>query len=179
MSERKKKRPSGDWATNVARRDVTPNDLDAFVEQQRDAEANRMAAFTRGDPKDRAGFLSHWERILGDDAIVKKTVLADDQIVGHVACFERLGKQEVTYWIGKKSWGRGIATWALNALLELVTIRPIYARAASDNVASARVLEKCGFSVVGTERGFAAARGTEIDELIFELASAGGRAGCE
>ena len=43
------------------------------------------------------------------------------------------------------------------------------ARAAADNAASARVLAKCGFRVVGEARGFANARGEEIDELEFEL----------
>jgi RimJ/RimL family protein N-acetyltransferase len=32
-----------------------------------------------------------------------------------------------------------------------------------------RVLEKCGFKVVGEGRGFANARGAEIDELVLRL----------
>jgi len=33
------------------------------------------------------------------------------------------------------------------------------------------VLEKCGFTIIGEARGFANARGEEIDELILELRS--------
>ncbi|MDQ3537205.1 MAG: GNAT family N-acetyltransferase, partial [Actinomycetota bacterium] len=41
------------------------------------------------------------------------------------------------------------------------------ARAAKDNIASIRVLEKCGFTVSGEDRGFANARDAEVDEFIF------------
>ena len=62
-----------------------------------------------------------------------------------------------------------LATAALAALLREVSIRPLHGRAASDNLASIRVLEKCGFVIVGTDRGFANARGAEIDEVILRL----------
>ena len=75
----------------------------------------------------------------------------------------------MTYWIGRSYWGRGIATNALEALLTLDGSRPMHARVAADNVASRRVLEKCGFQVIGTDRGFAEARSAEIDELVLRL----------
>src|SRR5216683_1676388 len=45
--------------------------------------------------------------------------------------------------------------------------RPLYARAASDNAVSLRVLKKAGFKAVGTECSFAPARKTEIEETIL------------
>jgi len=42
-----------------------------------------------------------------------------------------------------------------------------YARAASDNAVSLRVLKKAGFQAVGTECSFAPARKTEIEETIL------------
>jgi RimJ/RimL family protein N-acetyltransferase len=54
-------------------------------------------------------------------------------------------------------------------MLELVPDRPLRGRAAADNGASIRVLEKCGFVVTGHERGFANARGEEIDEVVLTL----------
>src|SRR5215208_6480328 len=47
--------------------------------------------------------------------------------------------------------------------------RPLHARVASDNVASRRVLEKCGFRIVATERNVAEARSAEIEELVLRL----------
>jgi len=50
-----------------------------------------------------------------------------------------------------------------------VTARPLHARAASDNAGSLRVLQKCGFQAVGTEKSFAAARNEDIEETILRL----------
>jgi RimJ/RimL family protein N-acetyltransferase len=76
---------------------------------------------------------------------------------------------EVTYWIGKPYWGKGIATCALSAFLEHSKVRPLYARAAKDNVGSLRVLEKCGFIRIGQDKGFSNARGQEVEEFILRL----------
>jgi len=51
--------------------------------------------------------------------------------------------------------------------------RPLHARVAYDNVASHRVLEKCGFRVVATERSFAEARSGEIEEFVLQLEESG------
>jgi RimJ/RimL family protein N-acetyltransferase len=75
----------------------------------------------------------------------------------------------VTYWIGRSYWGKGIATDALNAFLAVDRSRPLHARVASDNVASRRVLEKCGFRVIAAERNLAQARSAEIEELVLRL----------
>jgi RimJ/RimL family protein N-acetyltransferase len=46
---------------------------------------------------------------------------------------------------------------------------PIYARVVKDNIASLRVLEKCGFDICGESKGFADARGQEFEEFILRL----------
>ena len=84
-------------------------------------------------------------------------------------CHRWFGKPEISYWIDRAHWGKGLATQALSAFLQVLSVRPLYARAAQDNVASIRVLEKCGFIISGYERGFANARGREIDEVLLEL----------
>ena len=92
-------------------------------------------------------------------------------LVGHIASFDLEGQREVTYWIGRDNWGRGIATRALQAFLQLEETRPLYAHAASDNGASIRVLTKCGFLIVGEGREFAHGRGEETDEVVLRLDS--------
>ena len=47
--------------------------------------------------------------------------------------------------------------------------RPMYARVVKDNIASLRVLEKCGFTICGEGKGFAYARGEEVEEFILRL----------
>ena len=76
---------------------------------------------------------------------------------------------EVGYFIARPYWRKGIATEALTQFLELDQTRPLFARAAQDNGGSIRVLEKCGFKIIGEDRGFANARGLEIEEYILRL----------
>ena len=153
----------------VRLRDVTEADLPIFFQQQLDSEANEMAAFTAKDPADRDAFMAHWTRILVDDAITIKTILFNGQVAGHIASFKQFGETEVTYWVGREYWGQGIATGALGAFLDLVETRPLYARAAKDNAASLRVLQKCGFTVVGEDKDYAHARGQEVEEFVLKF----------
>lgn len=155
---------------DILLREVTEADLPIFFEHQQDAQANYMAAFTRKDPANWDAFRAFWTRILGDSTITIRTILFDGQVAGHVSSYEEnAGHPEVSYWLGKSYWGKGIATAALRAFLSDVTARPIYARAAKDNHASLRVLEKCGFAIVGESKGFANARGQEVEEYLLQL----------
>ena len=152
-------------------RNVTNDDLPIFFEYQLDQGANYMAAFTARDPTDQEAFLAHWHRILADKTNIIQTILFNRQVAGSVSSYEEEGKPEVTYWLGKEYWGKGIATRALKEFLaQKNQIRPIYARVAKDNLGSRRVLEKCGFKIIGESKGFANARGEEIEELHLELA---------
>ncbi len=153
----------------VRLRDILESDLPIFFVQQVDDAANHMAAFTSADPGDEAAFRAHWAKILPDDTITKKTITAGSAVAGHIASFDRDGTREVTYWIGKEYWGKGIATKALAQFLLQEPSRPLHARVAKDNLASLRVLQKCGFSVVGEDSGFAHARGAETEEFILAL----------
>jgi RimJ/RimL family protein N-acetyltransferase len=134
----------------VRLRGVTEDDLPIFFEHQRDPEANRMAAFP---PRDRDAFMAHWTTILRDAKVVVRTVLLDDEVAGNVVVFDYEGRREVGYWIGRAFWGKGVATSALRAFLAEVTERPIYAGVAEANVASIRVLEKCGFTISEAQAG--------------------------
>ena len=151
-------------------RDGVYDDLPVFFENQLDPEANYMAAFTAKDPTNREAFTAHWHKILANETNIIRTIIFNEQIVGSVSSYEDEGKPEVTYWLGKEYWGKGIATRALKEFLaNHNTIRPIYARVAKDNPGSRRVLEKCGFTIVSESKGFANARGQEIEVLLLEL----------
>ena len=153
----------------IAIREVEPSDLTAFYEHQLDPEAIRMAAFIGKDRKDRVVFDAHWNKILRSPENTTRTITADGRVLGYVACYPDEGHLEVTYWLGREFWGRGLATEALKRMLQLVRDRPIFARAAADNVGSIRVLQKCGFEIIGNDKGFALGRGEETEEYILRL----------
>jgi RimJ/RimL family protein N-acetyltransferase len=125
-------------------RDVEPGDLPIFFEHQRDPVAVALVIFRS---RDKAEFDEHWAKILADDACLKKTIVADGQVAGHIGSFGRDGKREVGYWIDRALWGRGIMSQALPAFLRLEQSRPLYAGVAPHNIASIRVLQKCGFTL--------------------------------
>lgn len=151
-------------------RDIVSDDLPIFFEHQLNQEANYMAAFTAKDPTNQEAFMVHWHRILADKTVIIQTIVFNGQVAGSVSSYENEGKPEVTYWLGREYWGKGIATWALTEFLAHHNkTRPICARVAEDNLGSRRVLEKCGFTTIGESRGFANARGQEIEELLLEL----------
>ena len=151
-------------------RPVLETDLPAFFTFQLDPEANAMAAFTAKDPTNQEAFLAHWHRILSDPTTIHRTIVVNGQVAGSVSSYEEAGHPEVTYWLGKRYWGQGLATRALTEFLAQINLtRPIYARAAKDNIGSLRVLEKCGFKIIGEDSGFANARGKEVEEFLLCL----------
>ena len=157
----------------VALRPLWRGDLDALFAMMRDPVAVAMAAFTAEDPSDRAAFDAHMERVMSAPGVTLRAITADGRFVGTVSSFPLEGDVEVSYWIDRNDWGRGLASEALALLLAEVTTRPLRARVASDNAASRRVLEKAGFVAIGTEVSYAPGRGVEIDETILELRAGG------
>jgi RimJ/RimL family protein N-acetyltransferase len=152
-----------------ALREVRDEDLAVLFEQWADPVAARMAAFTAPDHMDRDAFDRRWSRLRADETVIARAIVVDGEVAGTIGSWGDPGEREVTYWIGRSYWGKGIATGALNEFLTVDRSRPLHARVASDNVASRRVLEKCGFRVIATERSFAEARSGEIEELVLRL----------
>jgi RimJ/RimL family protein N-acetyltransferase len=153
----------------VALRPVEDLDLDALFDQMRDPASVRMAAFTTKDPGDRSAFDAHVARVRSSSGITLRAVTCDGRLVGSISSFVLAGQTELTYWIDRPAWGQGIATRAVALFLDVVPVRPLHARAASDNAGSLRVLQKSGFKIIGTETSFAAGRNGEIEETILRL----------
>lgn len=145
------------------------SDLLPLFVQQSDPEANVMAAFTVADPYDEKAFVLKWTSVLHNPEIIMKSIFWADTLVGSVLVYRMDGEPQLSYWIGKQWWGKGIATQAVRQLLEAFTERPLFASAAEDNAGSRAVLVKCGFQSLRTETGYANARGAEIAEVIYQL----------
>lgn len=145
------------------------SDLEFLFRFQLDKEANYLAAFTPKDQANKEAYIEKFTGFLNDPTINMQTIWVDETIVGSIAKFEVKGDTEITYWIDRIFWGKGIATTALYNFLNIERTRPIFGRVAFDNPGSQRVLEKCGFIRIGQDRGFANARQMEIEEFIYKL----------
>jgi len=154
---------------NVSLRPLEDRDLDAIYRQATDPESIRMAAFTPQDQRDRAAFLDRMARLRADPSVTFLVIDVDGVAAGTIGSFHVDGELEVTYWVDRAHWGKGVASAALQLLLAETAERPVYGRAATDNAGSLRVLERAGFRRIGVDRGFAAGRGEEIEETILRL----------
>jgi RimJ/RimL family protein N-acetyltransferase len=142
-------------------------DIPSLVQLHMDGESRLLAAFVT--PATAEIHAAKWQQVLSDPANRVYVIDSAGVVVGQIGSFWRGCDREVTYWIDRRLWGRGIARAALAYLLTVDHTRPLFARVAADNTRSVRVLERSGFVLVGSDRGFAAARGMEIEELIYRL----------
>jgi RimJ/RimL family protein N-acetyltransferase len=142
-------------------RQVVKADLPVFYEHECDPEASAMAAFPS---RDRDAFMAHWAGTLANESALTWTIVCDGEVAGNIGCWEADGRRLVGYWIGRAFWGRGLATEALAELVDVVDARPLLAEVVTTNVASIRVLEKCGFTRVEAH-----VSDNGIEELVLEL----------
>lgn len=153
----------------ISLRPTTTSDLDTLFKFQLDKEGGFLAAFMPKDHDNKTAYLEKHNRLLNDPSVNNQTILLENEIAGSIAKFVMEGDAEITYWIDRQHWGKGIATQALKTFLEIEATRPLFGRVAFDNSGSQKVLEKCGFKKTGTDKGFANARQMEIEEFIYRL----------
>ena len=138
------KQASNDSTHEILLRDVIEDDLPIFYEQQLDPDAIQMAAFPA---RNQEAFFGHWKKSMSNPTVLLKTALFDGHVAGYVVSWDQSGEREIGYWVGKEYWGKGVATQALTLFLGYVKSRPLFAHVAKHNIASRRVLEKCGFNI--------------------------------
>ena len=151
---------------HVSLREVRESDLPIFYEHQRDAESVAMAAFPA---REREAHMLHWRKIMANASGTLRTVLLDGDVAGNIVSWDGTDGREVGYWIGRVYWGRGIATCALTLFLKEVPTRPLFAHVARHNIASRRVLEKCGFVVTGAAGVLQEPGADPVPEFVLRL----------
>lgn len=146
-------------------RDVADSDLPIFFVQQMDQDAAEMAEFPS---RDHDAYYAHVNKILQDEKCILLTILWNDKVAGNIGSYDLFGEREVTYWLGKEYWGKGIATAALTEFLEIEMTRPVEGRVAKGNIGSRRVLEKCWFVVTGEDE-YENPGGVKVQEYVLRL----------
>jgi RimJ/RimL family protein N-acetyltransferase len=111
-----------------------------------------------------------WER--GRRATLAVTLRESGELVGAVALTvnREQNRASMGYWIGHPYWGRGYATEAARAVLDLafaeLRLRRVEATHFADNPASGRVMEKLGMSYEGTLRSHVIRDGARHDLVV-------------
>lgn len=140
--------PRDGWPANIRLRPTGAADVPLFFEHQRDPLAARMAAAT---PLSRRDHEALWRDILADPQILARTIVVEGEVAGSLMSWTQWDRRQLGYWLGRDHWDRGVATTALALFLSELTFRPVHAYVAGPNIASRRVLEKCGFRPDGLE----------------------------
>jgi [ribosomal protein S5]-alanine N-acetyltransferase len=103
-------------------------------------------------------------------------ILDGAEISGTISIFNVSGRPALSgmigYWVDERRTGRGLATAAVAAILEVawhdLGLHRVEAGTRADNRASQRVLEKNGFTQVGLLRRHLLIGGEWVDHLLWE-----------
>jgi ribosomal-protein-alanine N-acetyltransferase len=123
--------------------------------------------------------LRHYQREARDDLSYSFLIFetAEDRLIGGLTLSNiRRGVTQaaaVGYWLGQPYVRRGYMTEAILAVLphafDVLRLHRIEAAAQPDNIASVRVLERCGFEREGLARHYLKINGAWQDHLLFAL----------
>lgn len=106
---------------------------------------------------DANAFIEGFENGNNEGCIYAITVTDTGRLIGmgSVEKRNRFGALEIGYWLGKPYWGKGFATEAASALVDLAfrvtDTDKVLAACRTNNPASRRVLEKQGFQFQGLD----------------------------
>ncbi|MDE0208798.1 MAG: GNAT family N-acetyltransferase [Boseongicola sp.] len=137
----------------------------------------RVARMTRNipHPQPPGGAEAFVERALADERTEDVWAL-DGKPVGQGAVLglislEQMDREqsEVSYWVVPAFWNTGLATEALQALIDANphNDKTMFASVFQDNPASDRVLRNTGFQYLGDAETFSVARGTTVPTWTY------------
>jgi ribosomal-protein-alanine N-acetyltransferase len=157
-------------------RPYRPSDVEALRATADDPLVSRWMTATFPSPYTRTDAREWVARVVADTAPQHFVVEVGGTFAGAAGVMalqgEHRGVATFGYWLGRAFWGRGIATDAARTLarygLGACGYRRLEAMVFAPNVASARVLEKCGFTLEGRMRDSYMQRdGSICDGLLY------------
>jgi len=138
-------------------RELLPSDLGRLVSLANDENVSRYLVYTFPYPYTPAD--AEWWIATGSkqNGAITRVILYGGEFAGLVGITPQTGWRdhlaEIGYWLGTKYWGKGIATSALKQMTDYgfasLGLKKLYAPVLAPNVASMRVLAKCGYELEG------------------------------
>jgi [ribosomal protein S5]-alanine N-acetyltransferase len=156
-------------------RDYCVADASRLVELANNVKVSRYLRETFPFPYALAD--AEWWIAVGAQAegVLTQVIEFHGEFVGSVGIVAQLGWRahlaEIGYWLGEPYWGQGIATEALGQMSAIAfatqRYRKLFAPVLAPNVASMRVLEKCGYQLEGVLRQEVCKQGQYFDLYYY------------
>jgi RimJ/RimL family protein N-acetyltransferase len=156
-------------------RPLVPGDAPALAEHANDREVwmNLRDAFPH--PYALSDAEAYIALVMARSVQTSFAIVVDGVVGGNISLrpgtdIDRISA-ELGYWLGRPFWGRGVITDAVQATtsygFEVLKLHRVFAVPFARNLASKRVLEKCGFAQEGLMRRSAIKDGRILDQHLF------------
>ena len=157
----------------ITLRDFYPTDLNSLVTLLNNENVTRYLSSRIPFPYSESD--AEWWISTGSKEGFVRAISVGEDLIGCVGAepgsFEESRTAEIGYWIGEPYWGIGYATAAVQKLTKTIfsdtDIVRVFAPVFSPNLASMRVLEKCGYELEGVFRKGCYKNGQYYDKHIF------------
>lgn len=115
--------------------------------------------------------------VLSDGKAYHRAIVSDEKVIGGISAACKRGAMrfcaDLGYWLAPDFWNKGIMTAAVGLFCEEMfsssDVNRIQAEVFVPNVASCRVLEKCGFQKEGVLRQSVFKNGKFYDAAVYGL----------
>jgi RimJ/RimL family protein N-acetyltransferase len=156
-------------------RDLAAHDAPALVKYANDRRVSIQLRDLFPFPYTAADAAAFLERVGAEQPRSTFAIATDAELIGGIGLHRcddvHRRSAEIGYWLAAPFWGRGIATRAVRALADWAfanhDLLRLFAGVFEGNRASARVLEKAGFTLEGRLRLHVTKAGRSFDELLY------------
>jgi ribosomal-protein-alanine N-acetyltransferase len=155
----------------IVLREFIDSDLETLVRLANNEVVSRYLAYTFPFPYTKSD--GEWWISTGSrqNGVISRVIEYQGQFVGSVGIHPQVGWRshvaEIGYWVAQEHWHKGIAAAALAQMTDYgftaLQLRKLCAPVLAANIASMKVLEKCGYVLEGILKGEVQKQGTYFD----------------
>jgi len=153
------------------------NDLDSLVTNANNPNIAKFMTDGFPHPYTKEKGIAFIEMATKDNPIHIFAIDVDEKAVGGIGIHPQQDimkkNAELGYWLGEKYWGNGIISNAVKQMIDFAfatyDINRVFARPFGTNIASQKVLEKCGFKLETRLEKVIFKNGEFLDELVYAI----------
>lgn len=158
-------------------RPFTINDVDSLVMNANNSKIAKYMTDAFPHPYLKEHAMHFIQYATKDDPIHMFAIDINGEASGGIGIHPQPGihrlNAELGYWLAEHHWGKNIVSRAIPEVLDFAfktyDINRVFARPYSNNPASQRVLEKCGFKLEARFEKTLIKNGEVLDELVYAI----------